>query len=701
MPAGESINSNRFRVRRRIGSGAFGVVYEAFDPVRNQVVALKALRTAMPEALYRFKREFRSLAEITHRNLVRLYELIAEGDQWLVSMELIRGTTFIEHVTREAPLPAESSGSQLPPMRADIGRLRVALGQLAAGVIALHDAGKLHRDIKPSNVLVADDRRVVLLDFGLVMDTDTRAGEKSTSTSGTPAYMSPEQGGGDPLGPASDWYSVGIMLYDTLTGQVPFSGGTYVDVINQKRSADVPPPSTIASGIPEDIDALCRDLLRRDPRERPTGEEILQRLGRSQQAGTTKLSPSTPFIGRDRHLRELREAFDASINGTQTTVCVDGLAGAGKTVLIRAFVDRLRDEIPEVVVLTGRCYQRESVPYKGVDSLVDALQRYLWRLQPHELDALLPRDISAAEQLFPVLSEVADVVRSRRRGGPTVVPDQLEVRRRAFAALRELFLRLSDRVPLVLVIDDLHWAGADSAELLADILRPPDAPALLFIAAYRSDEAQSSAFVRAFRAAIPVRDIEVAELTPDDSRQLAERLLGDSIADSREVANMIAEASGGNPLFIEELARSFALAGDTIRQAAADAIIQEVLQARLRRLESGAARMLQYVAVNGRPILMPALRLVYRREDFDDTLSTLAAQHLICTRETAAGEAVETYHERIARAAVALLSEDELRDMHAVLALALEGLAGADRELVAHHFRAAGMLDRAAKYGAR
>jgi hypothetical protein len=715
MPTGESIGSSRFQVRRRIGSGAFGVVYEAFDPVRNQVVAVKALRHATPEALYRFKREFRSLTDIAHRNLVRLYELIAEGDQWLVSMELIRGTPFIEHVRGEALLPeeppnasiAKGAGPQLPPMRADIGRLRVALAQLAAGVIALHNAGKLHRDIKPSNVVVADDRRVVLLDFGLVMDTDTRAVEASTSTSGTPAYMSPEQGGGEPLGPASDWYSVGVMLYDTLTGQVPFRG-TYVDVINQKRSADVPPPSTIASGIPEDIDALCRDLLRRDPRERPSGDEILQRLGRSMPAiGTTKLPPSTPFIGRERHLRALREAFDASVSGTQTTVFVEGRAGAGKTALIRAFLDRLRDDAPELLVLIGRCYQGESVPYKGVDSLIDALHRYLSRLQPHELEVLLPRDIAAAEQLFPILCDVADVVHSRRRGGTAVVPDPLELRRRAFAAIRELFLRLSDRVPLVLAIDDLQWADVDSAELMKEILRPPDAPALLFVAASRSDEAQASPFVGAFRAEMPVRDVEVGELTLDDSRQLAAGLLGNSIADLGEVASMIAEESGGNPLFIDELARAFALAGDTIREATAvhgqpcDAIVREVLQARLRRLESDAARMLQYVAINGRPILMPALRLVMRREDFDDTLATLVAQHLIRTRNTAGGEAVETCHDRIAEAAVALLPEDELRDMHAVLALALEGLTGADAGLVADHFLAAGMADRAAKYVGR
>ena len=691
MSERESIGSSRFHLRRRIGSGAFGVVYEAFDPARNEVVAVKALRRATPEALYRFKREFRSLTDIAHRNLVRLYELIAEGEQWLVSMELIRGTNFIDHVRRE------SSPSEL---RADIGRLRTALAQLAAGVIALHGAGKLHRDIKPSNVLVADDRRVVLLDFGLVMDTDTRASEESTSTSGTPAYMSPEQGGGEPLGPASDWYSVGIMLYETLTGQVPFHGA-YVDVINQKRSADVPPPSAIASGIPEDIDALCRDLLRRDPAERPNGEEILQRLGRATPATVTRAAAaSLPFIGRDAQLRALREAFDESVRGKQTIVCVEGSSGAGKTSLIRAFLERLRDEIPELLVLTGRCYQRESVPYKGVDSLVDALHRYLSRLLPHELEVLLPRDIAAAEQLFPILRDVGDIVRSRRRGGTAVVPDQHELRRRAFAAMRELVLRLADRTALILAIDDVQWADADSIDLIADVLRPPDAPALLFIAAYRPDEAAASPFVRALRQEFATRDVEVGRLTLDESRKLAADLLGESVIDGGKVAAMIADESDGNPFFIDELARSFALAGDAIatHQGSRDTIVREVLQARLRRLGSDAARMLQYVAINARPILLPALRRVLRTEEFDETLAALTAQHLIRMRETSDRPAAEAWHDRIAEAAVALVAEDERRDMHAMLAMVLEGFAGADAELIADHFLAAGLHDRAAKY---
>src|SRR5688572_7874867 len=165
MNPGDTIG-NRYHVRRQIGSGSFGIVYEVFDPVRNKFLALKALRQATPDALYRFKREFRSLSDMAERNLVRLYDLVSEGDQWFVSMELIRGGNFIEYV-RGTPFTSAGIPS------ADPNRLALALPELATGFVALHSAGKLHRDIKPSNVLVgAEDHRVVLLDFGLVLDTD-------------------------------------------------------------------------------------------------------------------------------------------------------------------------------------------------------------------------------------------------------------------------------------------------------------------------------------------------------------------------------------------------------------------------------------------------------------------------------------------------------------------------------------------------
>lgn len=166
---------------------------------------------------------------------------------------------------------------QLPP---DLEkRLRKALAQLARAVAVLHRFGKLHRDIKPSNVLVVGGETVVLLDFGLVQDLDV--GEDRLmrgSTSGTIPYMSPEQAFGLPLSPASDWYAVGVMMYEALTGQTPHSGPTQ-HVLAAKRTEVPLRPDGLYPGLPEDLSFLCMSLLHRDPDCRPRTREILAQLG--------------------------------------------------------------------------------------------------------------------------------------------------------------------------------------------------------------------------------------------------------------------------------------------------------------------------------------------------------------------------------------------------------------------------------------
>lgn len=740
MLNGDFIGSTRFEVKRRIGSGAFGVVYEAFDSVRNATVAIKALRHDSSDALLRFKREFRSLSDIAHRNLVQLYELIAEGDEWLVTMELIRGKSFVEYVWAQGPFrffgtgdePTETSDQgddghiglhrrtddsfsrALDATPADLNLLGPALLQLAHGVVALHVSGKLHRDIKPSNVLVTGEPRVVLLDFGLVTDTDGDRTFESIRIAGTPAYMSPEQAAGLPLTPASDWYSVGVMLYEALTGDVPFQG-PYLQVLTQKQSIDPPSPSSLIPGIPAELNELCCDLLRRDPLQRPSGEEILDRLGRTSVSPVitrriTATSVLSPFVGRHRHLRSLRDAFEATLTGAQTTVCLAGPSGIGKTSLMRTFVERLRDEVPGAIILTGRCYQRESVPYKGVDSLIDALHRVLSRVAPQELEAILPRDILAAEQLFPVLSDLGDAVRARRR--IAVVPDQQELRRRAFVAMRELFLRLVDRAPVVVAIDDLQWGDIDSAELLKEILRPPDAPALLFLASYRADEEHSSPFLRAFlhgeRFTVPMRTLLLGHLSADESRQLVTELLESVPTATPDIANLIAEESGGSPFFIDELVRSLRLADEgAVREAARrgaddsdtrELNIGDLLRLRLARLDVESHTLLRLVAINRQPTSANVLRRAATAVDYDATVAKLLSEHLVRTRETEQGEELEIYHDRLADAVVALIDQDEQRRLHAVLASVLEGFHDSDDELLADHFIAAGAEDRGATY---
>src|SRR5260370_2375380 len=156
-----------------------------------------------------------------------------------------------------------------------------------------------------------------------------------------------------------------------------------------KQEREPCPPSALVQGIPEDLDTLCRDLLRAQPAHRPAGPEVLRRLGgpaaaanvvsASRPADATK----APFIGRERHLAELRDAFHALVERHPVAVHVHGRSGAGKSWLVQHFLQGLQER-DRAVVLAGRCFEQESVPYKALDNLVDALTRYLNRLPDHE-----------------------------------------------------------------------------------------------------------------------------------------------------------------------------------------------------------------------------------------------------------------------------------------------------------------------------
>jgi len=779
--------TGRFEVRRQLGAGGFGVVYEAFDRERGATVALKTLHRLDPEALYRFKREFRVLADVAHPNLVALHELVGEGDLWFFTMELVAGVGFLEHVRPTPTLrpgdsgasfaeartgvhapasptpsaitavatpaafaegPATGAGGAPDPAAApapapaaaaalDVDRLRGALRQLAAGVSALHARGILHRDLKPSNVLVTGDGRVVILDFGLALELGPQRPEAEAATGraivGTVAYMSPEQGATQPVSEASDWYSVGTLLYEALTGTVPFRG-RFSDVIRLKRTCDPLPPRQLAPSCPADLEALCLELLSRRPAARPRGAEVLRRLGaaeteiRGLAAGgaAAAFSPaSIPLVGRARHLAELARAFADVRTGRTVAVYIRGRSGMGKTALARRFVDELAER-DAAVVLRGRCYERESVPFKALDSLVDALARHLLALPPGVVEVHLPRDIHVLARLFPALSRVEAVATAPARRAGTAA-DPHELRRRASAALRDLLGRMADRTPLVLLIDDLQWGDVDSATVLADILRPPDSPALLLVGCYRTEDADSPC-VRAFREAggaaggaggaggAPpgVREIAVEPLAAAEAHDLAVALLGEGEAGARPaggpaLVDAVARECGGSPFFLGALVEHVR-AGEGLGAAAS---LEAVLRARVARLPDEARRLLEVAAVAARPIAPDlALRAAGLSAAALGAVTVLRSSGLVRTRGAGAEERLETYHDRVRETVAGGLAAETARERHLGLALALEAAgergeeagrdqdahADADADALVTHWLGAGERAKAAEY---
>src|SRR5262249_45222372 len=174
------------------------------------------------------------------------------------------------------PAPATAS---LPSLgeRFDEARIRDAFAQLARGLYALHAAKKVHRDVKPSNVLVTEAGRVVILDFGLILDV-ARGELPGTKVVGTAHCMAAEQGAGRPVGPEADWYSAGAMLYMALTGQFPFQVSPDVAIELKQRIEPLRPSVIAEQALPEDLESLCVDLLRLEPADRPTGPDVLRRL---------------------------------------------------------------------------------------------------------------------------------------------------------------------------------------------------------------------------------------------------------------------------------------------------------------------------------------------------------------------------------------------------------------------------------------
>jgi eukaryotic-like serine/threonine-protein kinase len=255
--------ASRYRIEQILGRGGMGVVYKATDTQLDEIVAIKTLpgdvMQRSPEDLERFKREIRLARKITHRNVLRTYDYGEAEGVYFISMEFVRGYTLSELLT-------ESAGRQMAP--------RVALGitrQICRGLQAAHEQGIIHRDIKPQNVLIDAKGEVKLMDFGIARMAEAKeAMTQAGLIVGTPHYMSPEQVQGKQLDPRSDVYSMGVLMYEMLTGKRPFESSSLTGVLTAHITEMPKPLSEVRPELGERINAIVMRCLAKDPKARYT-----------------------------------------------------------------------------------------------------------------------------------------------------------------------------------------------------------------------------------------------------------------------------------------------------------------------------------------------------------------------------------------------------------------------------------------------
>jgi predicted ATPase/predicted Ser/Thr protein kinase len=636
-----------YEVLGLLGKGGMGVVYKARQQSLDRLVALKFLPAECardPAWLARFRREALTASSLNHPNICTIYDTGESSGRPFHSMELIQGRTLQELVSQRRP--AE-----------ELARL---IGQAARALAAAHAAGVVHRDIKPTNLMLRDDGIVKVLDFGLARrlatsGTSSRAcagpDTDPGTRAGTPLYMSPEHARAEPVGPASDIFALGLVLYELATGQHPFLADSAFSILHAIAAQPPLPPARLNPEVPAALDALILQMLAKDARLRPPATEVdavLAELTENRARLPEHLRPGLgrpPTVGRQQERAALWAAFESATAGRGLLLCVTGEPGLGKTTLVEDFLDELAAGGRPHSVGRGRCSERLA----GAEAFLPFLEA---------LDNLLQGDGGAsAAQMLKLMAPTWYV----QLAPPTAAdPSPAGGRAEAESASQErrkrelgVFLReLSLLRPLVLFLDDVHWADPSSADLLAYLGSKVAGLPLLLVLTYRPSD-----LLRSQHPFGPVkldlqgravcREISLPYLNHDDvDRYLALAFAGHQFP--QEFTGVLHARTEGHPLFMVDLLRYLRDRGVIVQDGGAWALaraapdlhgelpqsIRGMIERKVGQLSTADRHLLMAASVQGPEFDSAVVARVLGREaaDVEERLEVLECVHVLVRR---------------------------------------------------------------------
>ncbi len=702
-----SVFAGRYEVQRQLGEGGQKQVFLARDTLLDRDVVIALLKTERLDAnsAGRLRREAQAMARLgDHPHIVTVFDIGEEGGRPFIVSQYVSGGSV-------ADLLKKSEQHRLAIPEA----LRVA-EQLCQALAYAHARGIVHRDLKPANVWLTEDGKAKLGDFGLAIGPNFSDVYLEGSLVGTVAYVAPEAAMGRLAEPRSDLYSLGILLYELVTGRTPFQGDLVVSIISQHMHTPPVAPSWHNPGVPAALEAVILQLLAKDPAGRPqTAAEVAQALAQiaSTAAMDERVVPQDTtsiarlsggvFVGREQQVKKLRLMLHDARSGRGRFVLLSGEAGAGKSTLAEQLATYAR--LLDIDVFVGRCYEGEGAP--AFWPWVQVIRSWV-QAHPNEL----------LESAMGVgAADIAQIVGEVQQRLPALPPppalEPQQARFRLFDSVTAFLRNAAKPKPMLLVLEDLHWADRPSLLLLEFLARELRDARLLVVATCRDGEADTQ---QPISQSLPElarlgERIPLPGLAETDVARFIEIAAG--LTPSEKLVSSVHQNTEGNPFFVTEVVRLLVAEGrlDRPRQTYRSAIqipetVREVIGRRLKHLSSACQRILTIASVIGREFSLEVLEALgeFSADELVDALDSGARSRIIGEAAGASGSYIFT-HALIRETLYGSLSTPRRIQLHARIAEVLETLYSGDPEShaaeLAYHFVAAersGNAEKAMRY---